>query len=218
MKSLTICSGFLAYLLLSSPAAHADLILYTDPASFQGASINLQSVRFNGIVASSTSFTDFPTPPGFTRSGVNFNIANALPGDTLNVTGRDFYSPTKYPNDFLVQGFDPARSGTDLVIKFPAGFTAIGMNLGTFDGFSLLFTLSTGDTFTFTPLAFGHLSFLGLISSTPITSLTIFAPGPEAVVLDSVRFGTAIVPEPATVSVMGLGGVVLFALRRRRLA
>jgi hypothetical protein len=218
MKFQAICTGLLAYLFISSSAARADLIFYSDPASFQAASTNLQTVGFNGILSSPTDFKAFPTPLGITLSGVNFNIGNALPGDTINVTGRDYYNSTKYPNDFLVQGFDPSRSGTNLVITFPAGFTAISIDLGTFNGTSLLLTLSSGDKFSFTPLAFGGLSFLGFTSTIPITSLTIFGSGSEAIVLDNVQFGAAAVPEPSTLTILGLSSIALFALWRRRLA
>jgi hypothetical protein len=154
---------------------------------------------------------------------VNFNIANALPGDGLNVTGKDFYlagAGISYPSDFLVQSVSPlGRVGTDLAITLPpGGATAIAFDYGSFNGTPFTFTLSTGDSFTTNPVTFGLESFLGFTSTNTITSLTIHAGSQEAIVLGDLSFGTAILPEPSTFVLFGLGvaGLATRCWRRRK--
>jgi hypothetical protein len=73
-----------------------------------------------------------------------------------------------------------------------------------------------------TPLPFNNLSFLGFTSTSPVTSLTIFDPGPpgasEVPVLGDFSFGTAAaaVPEPSTLALLALGVASLAARCRRR--
>jgi hypothetical protein len=206
------------FLSVMPTSAAAGVIVYNDLASFQAATTGLTDVNFNGI-APSGSFVYSPTPPGFTRSGVTFNITNALPGDGLDVTARNYYSPTIYPNDFLIPSFSP-RATTVESITLPSGATAVGLDLGTFLGGALTFSFSTGDQYVDSSAAtFGSTSFLGFTSSAPITSLTIgYVNANEALVIDDFQFGAAIVPEPSTVTLAGLGilGWLGYVWRRRR--
>jgi hypothetical protein len=217
MRTKTVLFGLFSWLLLGGAAARADLIFYQDRASFNAASTNRTVVDFEGLAPSSTSFAYFPTPPGLTLSGANFNIGNPLPGDGLNPTGKDFYAPTIYPSDFLVPSAS-TRNGTDLDITLPGGFTAIGLDLGSFNGGTFTFLLSTGDTFTETPASFGGESFIGFTSTVPITSLRISIAGRDVPVLDNFTFGAAVVPEPGTLALFGVGGLSLLVWGRRRLA
>src|SRR5262249_10466713 len=149
------------------PSARADLLFYTDRAAFNAAVTGQQTIMFQA--PSSTTFTYFPTPPGLTLSGVNFNITNPLPGDGVNVTGKNFPG-VAYPSDFLVPSFSPNRNSTQLAITLPpGGTTAIGFDYGSFanNPSSFSFTLSTGDNFTKTPVPFDNLGFLGFTSTSP---------------------------------------------------
>jgi hypothetical protein len=194
--------------------ALADLIVYHDLGSFQAATSGLTDVNFNGIAASH-SFVGYATPPGFTRSGVNFNIANALASDYINVTAANFYMQAVYPSDFLVPAVS-SRTTTIESITLPDGVTAVGIDLGTFDGGTLTFTFSTGDQYVYTnPPKVGHTAFLGFTSSSPITSLTIsYAKGAnETLVIDDFKFGAAVVPEPSMLALACAGGVSFVVCR-----
>jgi hypothetical protein len=210
--------GFVGWLLLSGSAARADLVFYQDRASFEAATTARTVVDFQGLAPSPTSFTYFQTPPGITLQGVNFNIANPLPMgmDGLNPTGRDYYAPFfPFPSDFLVPSAS-TRVGTDLTITLPGGFTAIGLDFGSFYGTPFTFHLSTGEMFTEpTPSPLGSLSFLGFTSTEPITSLTVSSTGSDVPVLTDVIFGTT-VPEPGTLMLVAVGGLCLLAWGRRR--
>jgi hypothetical protein len=218
MRAHKVLFVLVGWILFCSTAARADLIFYSDRPSFEAAATGLTVVDFEGIAPSPTSFAYFRTPPGLTLAGVNFNIANATPGDGLNPTGRDYYKRASYPSDFLVPSVF-TRVNTDLAITLPAGFTAIALDLGSFNGGKFTVHLSTGESFTETPASFGQLSFLGFTSSDPVSSLTVSATGPEVIVLDNFTFGNA-VPEPGTLALAVAGGFGLLPCsriwRRRR--
>jgi hypothetical protein len=200
--------------------ARADLVFYTNRAAFDAAVTGLQTVTFQA--PSPTTFTFNPTPPGLTLSGVNFNITNPLPGDGLNVTGKNFPG-VAYPTDFLVPSFSPNRTSTQLAITLPpGGATAIGLDYGSFalNPSAFTFTLSTGESFTMTPVPFDNLGFLGFTSTSPVTSLTILDSRPasqEVPVLGDFSFGTAVLPEPSTLALftIGVAGLVVRCRRRR---
>jgi hypothetical protein len=207
-----------ALVLLATAEAQAGLIFYSNRANFNTATTGRTDITFTA--PSPTGFSFHPTPPGFTTGGVNFNIGNALPGDGLNVTGKDFYGTGTYFEDFLVQSVSPmGRVGTDVVITLPSNKTALALDFGSFNGTPFTFTLSTGDTFTETPVTFTHLAFLGFTSTTPFNSITIHANGSESIVIGDLTFGQAI-PEPGSITVLGMcmAGIGCLGWWRRRQA
>ena len=198
---------------LAASVARAAPVVYTDLPTFEAANPGSTDVPFTGIVPTSTSFVDFPTPPGITVSGVNFDIANPLPGDSLNVTGKDYYGPNTYPADFLVPS-SSSRPTTDEVISLPAAATAVGLELGTQFGSGFTIDFSNGDQYVGAGSpALGAVEFLGFRTSSPVTSLTIATSG-DVVFLSDFRY--AAVPEPAGVTLAGIGSACLLLTRRRR--
>ena len=208
----------LGLLVTAGSAEAGTLTVYNDLASFQAATTGLTDVNFNGIVGP-TSFQDYPIPPGYTdaATGTNFTAPSA-DGIFIDVTGRDFYSPTKFSNDFLVLA--GAILGTPVVITLPSASAAIGLEFSTFNAQPFTFTLSNGDSYTDTSTpGFGKSAFIGFTDTAPFTSLTITPPGDIPVLFD-VKFGPTVVPEPSTLALAGIGAVIGGGvwLRRRRLA
>jgi hypothetical protein len=127
-----------AALVVPAAPASASLMVYTNLASFQAATTGLTDVNVNGVVTSG-NFQNFPTPPGVPRSGVNLNLNPPSHAGGLDLTAKDFYAahfggPT-YAQDFLINAFNPgAVTETEVITLPPGGATAIGFDLGTFNG------------------------------------------------------------------------------------
>jgi hypothetical protein len=209
----TLILSALALLLGSTEKAKADFLVYTSQASFEAATTGLVDTSFSSIVPA-RGFTGYATPPGFTSrtTGVNFNIANPSPGgrDALNVTSASYYSSIIYPRDFLIQDSGAFKSTIREVITLPTAVRAVGLDRGTFNGTPLAFTFSTGNSYVdSSPPPFGRTSFLGFVASSPISSLTITYNSSDSLVVDDFKFGNAVTPEPASLSLLGLGACCL---------
>jgi hypothetical protein len=137
----------LAALVVPAAPASASLMVSTNLASFQAATPGLTDVNFNGVVTSG-NLQNFPTPPGGTPSGVNFNLNPPSNAGGLNITAKDFYAahfggPT-YAQDFLINAANPgAVTETEVITLPPGGATAIGFDLGTFNGTPLALAFSS---------------------------------------------------------------------------
>ncbi len=199
------------FLGLSATTARADNIaVYTDRAAFNAASTNLTNIGFEGMVAPG-QFIPIPTPPGLTLLGVNFS---GVMGNLI-VAGPNVYLPTS----------TLASNGTtDIIITFPGGITAVGMDFNLAGGFEpriINFTTSTSETFSM--ISRGTLpftvQFFGVTSSAPITSIRITSNNPTStLVLDNVSFGQSAIPEPTTILLLssGLAGVAMKVRRKRK--
>jgi hypothetical protein len=213
MMALTV----IAVLHITVAPARAELIFYSTQTAFDAAATATGTITFP--TPTPTSFGFNPTPPGLTIGDINFNIANALSGDGLNVTGKDFYGPTTYAENFLIPSVSSqGRVGTDLAITLPSATTALALRYGSFNGTTFSFTLSTGDTFTEAPVKFGDLGLLGFTSPVSFTSLLIHADGGDPIVIGDLTLGQAVAPEPGGPALLaiGLASIGGYAWRRRR--
>jgi hypothetical protein len=194
----------------SAAPAQAALIFFGDRASFNAATTGRTVVDFEGI-APDGSFTFFPAPPGVTLSGANFSISRPASNGNLFGIGDNFY----YTGNSVLSSQQSTATNDNVQVTLPGGFTAVGLDYGSFFGPTFTFTLSTGESFTRTAPVFAGLSFIGVVSTVPITSLTVSAPPGDVVNIDNFTFGQAVVPEPATLAVFGALAAGALGLRRR---
>jgi PEP-CTERM motif len=194
--------------------AQAGLTFYTSMGGYEAATFGNTAVNFEGI-ASDDSFTSEPTPPGLTLSGVKFTIDHTNNTGDLYVLGPNYY----YANLSALSSQLSSTGPNNMLITLPRPYTAFALEFGTFKGSQLDFTLSTGSTFNASTPPFPDLSFVGVTSTTPITSIQIVEPTQSDVVnVVSFSFGSA-VPEPSTLTLAGIAavcGLSYWPLIRRR--
>jgi hypothetical protein len=193
-------------LLLPTPVLLADAI-YTNEAAFNAATAHPTTINFStcaGCFIPYTTYTDAGT-------GTAFSIATAK----MLVTSADLYGAGTYPKDFLIETNGAEAVPNVLTVTPPAGSSAIGLDLGSYDGGSFVATLSDGTAFTITPPQFDNLNFFGFTSTSPITSFTLSIPAGSSFVLDQVVLADT-VPEPTPGVMVGTALAVAVSFRRLR--
>lgn len=144
--------------------------VYSNPEPFSGATSNINTIGFNGILPEGVSFEAYNP---LVLSGVSFSTPS--PTAAVNVTTATFYKGAPYPADFIVDSVN-TNSSNQLVMTSPAPTYAVGLTYGAlgFRGPSTgNITLSNGFVLTLDTLPkSGQTQFAGFVSSTPITSLT----------------------------------------------
>jgi hypothetical protein len=189
--------------------------VYSNQSDFMAATSATTVITFDGI-APANSFINYPT--GVTLSGVTFTANNA----SLFIVDPGFYS-APYPSGFLTDDY----SVTDIVTATLPSVTAVGFDFGGLAGPTGPFTLILSDGFSTivsndSSILGGSLGFVGITSSTPLTSIQILMPDvPNYNAIDNFTFGTAgtsPVPEPGTFGLMATGLIGAVGVLRRRLA
>jgi hypothetical protein len=189
--------------------------VYSSQSDFMAA-INAPTViTFDGI-APTNGFINYPA--GVTLSGVTFTANNA----SMFIIDPGYYS-APYPSGFLTDDY----SVTDIVTATLPSVTAVGFDFGGLAGPTGPFTLILSDGFSTTvsndlSVVGGSLGFVGITSSTPLTSITIEMPDvPNYNAVDNFTYGTAgasPVPEPGTFGLMATGLIGAVGVLRRTLA
>jgi hypothetical protein len=202
----------LCLLAAASSHAKASVITFTDRTAFLAAANITTSLDFEGL-APADSFTFFSSPPGLTTGDANFSSTS----NRLFVIDPGFTSPTFFwsSGGYLSDNF---VSPSALVVTLAPGVTAFGADISSFFGSGdIRITLAGGSMLTLASPGQPNFAFIGFTSDQDILSLAFSKPG-DSVVLDNVAFGQTAVPEPASLTLLGLGLAGMGARRWRRKA
>jgi PEP-CTERM motif len=225
MTYLRVLLASTAAVLIASTGAHATVTVYTDLASWEAATGTA------GTVEDFSSATTGDISSGGAFGPVSFNgfsISGTGNGDHLGVYTNTGTTPdTPVPAPFAGQNYlgwfnGDGQVGPTTTLTFAQPTSAFAFdwfNTDNTDEYQI--ALSSGDTFVAPPFSEAGGSaatgFFGIVSDTPLTSATISTFTDGGFVsdegIDNVR---TVVPEPATLSILGLGMLGLGAIRRRR--
>jgi hypothetical protein len=186
--------------------------IYTSAADFAAATVNPIGVGFNGILAPGQTFAGFNP---LTVAGIQFSTPNA--NTLVNVTTANFYSPTDYPADFIIDSANPGPNN-ELDVVFNLPILAFGLDYGAFTGgTSGTFNLSDGTVYADSSLpSLGSTTFVGFVSSTPISSFSFTAANDSWVVQDLVLATPAPEPGSGLLILAGFAGIWIAKRRLRR--
>jgi len=215
MKQLGILLIFLFTALTYSRLEATPVFFFNDQAGFDASAPGLTQIDFEGILPGISSSSFFPSPPGLTISGVNFQSTS----NRLFVFSGTVFGQLNGNGDLLA---DDKSSPTNLVATLPSGTTAVSslVSFRITPGLMTV-TLSSSESLTFNVPAILSTNFFGVTSDTDITSIRFQNTGGVAggTLIDNFRFGAAApVPEPSTMLLLlsGLAGLGFFRWRRKR--
>jgi hypothetical protein len=211
-------SAFVVASLLASNCS-ASTIPYFTQASFNAATTGDTTVTFGSLVANGTF--NLVNPPSLSVGGAVFSINTATDNGSLYEVGANLGSG-HYGADATLSSQGSTSGLNNLVITLPTGETALSILFngfvdtnGVFTTDPVTITLSDGETGTVSnPAANGSYYFIGLTSTTPITSITLSDPGSAGngtLNLAQLQYGKSLsaTPEPSSASLLGLGMLML---------
>ena len=200
LSALAAVAVALSSISLASTSLYGDRGVWTSLVSVSGMD------TFEGI-AGSGSFTAPSSPYG--QAVATYSNVNG----SLFVISSTYYGPGSAPSDFLLQAYG---SPDTLTVTFNTPTYAGGLDISSLLSFNtsdMNVMLSDGTTAVVPGAGMPSAAFLGFISDTLITGLTIDHVDPAAyTAIDNVT--VASVPEPASMTVLALAS--LAALRRRK--
>ena len=206
----------------SAAAANGDPVtFYTNQSAFAAAAGNLTSFDFTGVVNGSTGATGaYANAAGFTRDGVTFVGTKGDGTYSLGIQGPDFITAdyNRGLNEPSLQGpaatssFYGITNGVTTITLPGAGVTSFGIDLfdvlaGDYSGSgtdTVNLTVNTLTGSVVTPPTTGA-AFLGFVSATPITSVTLTGTAAEEfpTLTNIFLSGAAAPPLPLVIDTVG---------------
>ena len=228
MKRLVLIMVLLA-------AASADEVTFTARGGWSGAAGSVTNTSFTSLVPAGGSglISLGITPPPVGLGDVSYlatsvyvdGDGNVFPNGYVFLSDPSdlFFSPSGFTNFLSPTEYDFGADGKwsgGLLMTLSGNHSAIGFNLDTIGtAGTYLITLSNGATFTITANSDSSL-FFGVTSDTQISSVYIQAISPAGLFgLSEVSYdpgGSAPVPEPTTLALMGTGLLAGWSRLRNR--
>lgn len=179
-------------------AVEATPITYTNAASWLANASVTATANFNA--GSDQTYRG----SSYSESGVNFTSGAIF--SIYNIAYDAAYHPSGYLD----------MEGSAYTMSFGSNITALSFDFGAFydNAVNLNITLGNGEFFSVNSPAGGY-GFFGITTSAAFNSLSISTSN-AFTAFDNVSYGSAAVPEPASLALVGLGFVGLVAMRRRR--
>jgi hypothetical protein len=176
----------------------AGLLSLAGPATAHAGSVSLVTTPFSGTITDYTNVgtQSLPFTDTFGRTVTAADNASDI------VSGEGLFFQPSSATDAL--SFTGLATGTTM-----AGISFEGGGLQ----FLTSVTFSNGDSFNVTPSLSPSLGFVGFADTTPFTSITFDfggLPG-ESFIMTDFRTATSTVPEPATLTLQALAGLLVTA-------
>jgi len=193
-----------AMLLCGAASATAQITVYTDRNAFLGA------VGGYGVDTYDDLDVDFYETP-FARNAGAYSYTASAPGGLYGAGGNgDGWLSTNIDADGIVfSNFTPGVTG------FGGYFFGSDVFGSFLPGGTMLFTAMNGTTLSYTLGNTTASSFLGFVSSSPLSSVSLSPGGDYWVTANDVTLAMP-VPEPETYAMMLMGLGVVGWMRRRR--
>lgn len=217
---------------MQSPSRSSRLLVFATLTLFGITHAPAGADAAGSFYTDESAFTLALQPSYYFDDFSGFSFGSPLDGQTSYVApGANGYGWTATCADGLYsasRGISTSLANTTVVITFTSGnVTAIGGLVANSDFFgepiagSVTFTLSNGATRTISLAGGTNEGFLGYTSDVPITSVNLSstsAAGGNYLLIDNFYTGTAVVPEPATWTLLAGALCTLTGLRwlRRR--